>query len=103
MEADAIADVASIGILQDRETIEHVDYVFVVDVWGKDPRFAGRLMQVGQRRGLFRIQKSSLQVELLRPMEGDGEESRFARAAGKVLNEFKAMGEFPGAAQFASG
>ncbi len=52
-------DAMSIAILKDKEKDEYVDYVFVADVWGKDPRFKERHMIIGQNRGLFRIDKKT--------------------------------------------
>ena len=58
-------DAMSLGILREKETSEYVDYVFVADVWGDDPRTKGRFMLTGQQRGLFRIDKASSRASLL--------------------------------------
>ena len=44
----------SVGVIKDRESSDHVDYVFMADVWGKDPRCVDRFMLVALHRGLFR-------------------------------------------------
>lgn len=93
----------SLGILMDCETAEYVDYVFLADVWAKDPRSRSRWMRVGEHRGLFRVSKGSQDVSLLRSMDGDEGDKRFVKAAGKVLSEWKRLGSPPKATQFASG
>ena len=96
-------DAMSLGILREKETGEYVDYVFVADVWGDDPRSKGRLMLTGQQRGLFRIDKASSRATLLRPMVGDEGGKRFQRAASKVTSERLRTGSFPESSQYASG
>jgi hypothetical protein len=96
-------DAMSLAILKDKETSKYVDYVFIADVWGKDPRYAQRQMLVGQNRGLFRLQKASMQFELLRAMQDDDGNKRLDLAVIKVLQEFQNTGIFPNATQFASG
>lgn len=96
-------DAMSLGILRDKETVAYVDYVFIADVWGDDPRSKGRLMLTGQQRGLFRIDKASSRTTLLKPMVGDEDGKRFERAAHKVLSERVRTGGFPEASQYASG
>lgn len=93
----------SLGILMDRETVEYVDYVFLADVWAKDPRHSKRWMRIGEHRGLFRVDKGSQDISLLRAMDGDEGDKRFMKAAGKVLSEWKRLGTPPKATQFASG
>ena len=102
-EPDTLVDGMSIGILMDKETAHYVDYVFVADVRAKDPRFCSRWMLIGEHRGLFRIDKESMAVSLLRAMDGDNDDARFKRAAGKVLSEWRRLGTPPKATQFASG
>jgi len=96
-------DGMSIGILMDDETEQYVDYIFVAEVRAKDPRFTSRWMLIGEHRGLFRIDKASMAVSLLRAMTGDSDDARFKKAAGKVLNEWRRLGQPPKATQFASG
>lgn len=96
-------DAMSLGILREKESAEFVDYVFIADVWGDDPRGKGRLMLTGQQRGLFRVDKASSRATLLKPMVGDEGGRRFERAAHKVTSERLRTGSFPEAAQYASG
>jgi hypothetical protein len=103
MTEETWVDSMSLAILQDTETDEYVDYVFVADVWGNDPRSVKRQMLIGQHRGLFRLQKASMQVVLLRAIEGDDGNKRFDQAAAKVIREFQNTGTFPRATQFARG
>jgi hypothetical protein len=103
MSADSYVDSMSIAILMDKEKDEYVDYFFVSDVWEKDPRFTNRNMLIGQNRGLFRINKKTLDAELLHPMVGDESGKRFTNAASKVLQEYKNTNAFPDKTQFASG
>jgi hypothetical protein len=93
----------SIAILKDKDGNDYVDYFFISDVWGKDPRYTRRNLIIGQSRGLFRINKKTLNAELLLPMAGDETEARFQKAVGKVLKEYKNGSVFPDKAQFASG
>ncbi len=102
-EPDTCVDGMSIGILMDNETEQYVDYVFVAAVRAKDPRFRSRWMLIGEHRGLFRVDKESMAVSLLRAMDGDNDDARFKRAAGKVLSEWRHLGTPPVATQFASG
>jgi hypothetical protein len=60
-------------------------------------------MLIGEHRGLFRIDKKSQEVTLLRSMSGDEGDKRFMKAAFKVLSEWKRSGFPPKATQFASG
>lgn len=96
-------DWMSILIEMDKEKLEYVDYVFMCDVYGQDPRHEKRRMVVGQNRGLFRVNKSTLDAELLLAMDGDDDGKRFIRAVSKVLREQKATNEFPKKAHFACG
>lgn len=96
-------DGMSLGIILDGETETFADYFFMADVWAKDPRYVDRWMQVGQHRGLFRVDKGSLEATLLRPMDGDDDDMRFAKAAGKVVREWQRLGGPPKTTQFASG
>lgn len=92
-----------IFILKDKEHTSSVDYFFACEVHEKDPRFRGRYMNTGQRRGLFRIAKATLDAELLWPMDLDREGKCFQRAAGKVMKEFQETGAFPEKTAFQSG
>lgn len=96
-------DAMSLGILRDKDTSDYVDYVFIADSWGPDPRTKGRNMLIGQQRGLFRVEKMSSRATLLRPMTGDGEGKRFNYAAHKVLKERQRTGSFPEATHCAAG
>jgi len=100
---DERLDWMSLGILRDKETADFVDYVFIADVWDRDPRFESRNMLVGQRRGLFRIDKTSAQATLLRPMLGDDAGRRFLAASSKVKREHDHLLRYPEATQFACG
>jgi hypothetical protein len=103
MSNSSHVDGMSIAIGKDKEGNDYVDYFFICDLWGKDPRHTRRNMIIGQSRGLFRINKKTLNAELLLPMAGDETEARFHRAVGKVLNEYKISNAFPDKAHFASG
>lgn len=100
---DMQVDAQSIGMLKDKETNVFVDYFFIADLWCKDPRYESRQMQAGECRGLFRFDKATLDAKLLLPMLGDDFGSRFDKAAWKVLKEYRANGEWPKDAQYASG
>lgn len=102
-DQDVRIDAMSIGVLLDQETAHQVDYIFLADVWAKDPRYSSRWMRIGEHRGLFRIDKGTREVSLLRAMNGDEGDKRFMKAAGKVLSEWKRLGAPPKATQFASG
>lgn len=93
----------SLAILRDKETPEEVDYFFVADAWCADPRYRSRRMCVGQRRGLLRFNKESLEATLLYPMAGDAGDKRIFKVAGKVLKERQATGAWPSKAQYAAG
>lgn len=92
-----------IGIIKDKETENYVDYFFVTDLICKDPRFVNRNMIAGECRGLFRIDKKTLDAELIFSMVGDAAEKVFHKAAFKVLKEFRLNGNWPNNTQFVSG
>jgi hypothetical protein len=96
-------DWMSIFIEMDANKPSYIDYLFICDVWIKDPRYKNRNMHIGQNRGLFRIKKETLEVELLFAMEGDGNNDRFHRAAAKVLREYKNTHNFPEQTHYACG
>ena len=96
-------DSMSIFIEMDSEKAEHVDYFFSCDLYGPDPRFKSRFMVIGQCRGLFRIDKLTLEPILLSKMEGDNNNKRFLSAASVVLRKFTESRTFPKLTQFASG
>lgn len=100
---DMRVDAQSIGILMDKDRNQFVDYFFVANLTCKDPRYESRYMLVGECRGLFRIDKTTLEVELLYPMAGDDSGNRFKKAAWKVLKEFRSTGDWPKGIQYASG
>ena len=103
LDGDMRVDEQSIGIVKDKETSTCIDYFFEADLWCKDPRFQSRFMKIGECRGLFRLDKETLGVELLFPMSGDDSGSRFGKAATKVLKEFRSTGSWPERSHFASG
>jgi hypothetical protein len=90
-------------ILKDKETSADVDYVFVAEVWCKDPRYKSRQMLAGQSRGLLRVDKKTLGAELLLPMAGDASGKNFNKAASKILKDFQASGQWPEKTQYAAG
>lgn len=96
-------DGMSIGILRDADAVAHVDYFYIADLWSPDPRFKSRQMIVGQSRGLFRVDKQSLNVELLYAATGDHSGQCFNKAASKVLREFRAVGIWLEKTQYAAG
>lgn len=92
-----------ISIVKDKETSEFADFFFTSAVSEKDPRSASRWMCTGERRGLFRVHKADLRIELLFAMELDDERRCFDRAAAKVLSVYANEGAFPEKTQFAAG
>lgn len=96
-------DDMSIGILRDKEAETHVDYFYVADLWASDPRYRNRQMNVGQSRGLFRVDKLSQHPELLYAAKGDESGKCFQAAASKVVREFQAHGAWPDKTQYAAG
>jgi hypothetical protein len=90
-------------ILKDKETSADIDYVFVADVWCKDPRYKSRQMLAGQSRGLLRFNKKTLEAELLLSMPGDLSDKSFSKAASKILKEFQTTGQWPERTQYAAG
>jgi hypothetical protein len=96
-------DKQCIFIEKEKETTEFADYFFVCNVWNKDPRYKARRMISGQRRGLFRVQKPNLSVELLFPMDLEGSDYCFRCAANKVLKLYGAESKFPDMAQYVIG
>jgi hypothetical protein len=96
-------DGMSIFIKKDKESRSFVDYFFMCDVYEKDPRSKSRLICTGQRKGLFRVQKSDLNIELLFPMDLDVQGRCFNRAAGKIMSIYHTENNFPDNAQFVSG
>jgi hypothetical protein len=100
---DVRVDGMSMAILKDKETSTEVDYFFIADAWCADPRYKSRHMLVGQRRGLLRFNKETLEATLLYPMAGDTGDNRFMTVAGKVLKERQASGAWPEKTQYAAG
>ncbi len=96
-------DGMSIGILRDADAVAHVDYFYFADLWAPDPRFKSRQMVVGQCRGLFRVDKQTLNVELLYAASGDHSGQCFNKAASKVLREFRVASVWPERTQYAAG
>jgi hypothetical protein len=96
-------DVMSIFMEKDKETDEFVDYIYMSNVYTNDPRFKSRNICIGQMRGLFRINKASLEVAILMPMEYDYKHGCCLRASGKILKQFKENNEFPNKSAFQSG
>ena len=95
-------DWMSIGIQLDKKTDSFADYIFIADVWDKDPRFVARSMIVGRNHGLFRLHLESGEIELLLPMEDDDEHRRFVSAAHKIKQHWD-VGEIPQFSQYACG
>lgn len=93
----------SIFIEMENDKPTYVDYIFICDVHGKDPRYKSRNMVIGQNRGLFRIEKGTLDVKLLFAMEGDNNNGIFYRAASKVVTEYKNAHEFPRLTHYSCG
>ncbi len=60
-------------------------------------------MNVGLCSGLLRIQKHSLEAELLYRALGDDSEQCFLKAVSKVIREYKAAGSWPDKSQCAAG
>lgn len=96
-------DWMSILIEKNKEASEYVDYVFICNLYGQDPRRENRRMIIAQNHGLFRVKKPSLKVSLLRAMDGDSDEKRFIRASSKILREYKEHNNFPEKSHFACG
>lgn len=86
---DTTVDWMSILIEKNSEKQDFIDYIFICDVWAKDPRHTTRNICIGQNRGLFRINKKTIESELLLPMAGDKNGERYQRALLKVLKEHK--------------
>lgn len=103
MPEERWVDWQSILIHKDKEKKEYVDYFFICEVYGKDPRHEKRNMKIGQTIGLFRIDKTTLEPKLLRSVEGDLENKRFFSAAFKVLREYQSQNIFPDKAHLALG
>lgn len=100
---DTTVDWMSILIEKNSEKKDFVDYIFICDVWAKDPRYTARNICIGQNRGLFRINKKTTESELLLPMEGDKNGERYQRALLKVMKAYKENNEFPDKTHFACG
>ena len=45
--------------------------MFICDVFLKNPRYKSKYILAGQSRGLFRINKETLEANLLLPIDGD--------------------------------
>lgn len=103
LDEDMRLDSQSIGIVKDKETPTCIEYFFEAELWCKDPRSQRRFMKIGECRGLFRLDRETLSVQLLFPMAGDEDGSRFDKAVLKVLKEFRSTGSWPNRTQFASG
>lgn len=100
---DVRVDSMSMAILKDKETSTEIDYFFVADAWCADPRYKSRHMLVGERRGLLRFNKETLEATLLYPMAGDTQGNRFINVVGKILKERQARGAWPEKTQYAAG
>lgn len=96
-------DSQCIFIERDDETEDYVDYFYVSDIRGNDPRYKQRNMVIGQARGLFRINKKTLEPVLLKGIELDLKNRCFHRAAAKILKLYRSDNEFPEKAAFQSG
>lgn len=100
---NSTVDWMSILIEKNSEKQDVIDYIFICDVWTKDPRHKRRNICIGQNRGLFRINKQTTEAQLLLPMDGDRNGERYLRAASKIINEYKKSNLFPDRAHFACG
>lgn len=85
----------SILIKMDKDKITHIDYIFICDVYTKDPRYKTRNIKIGENIGLFRIHKKTMDVELLLMMEGDTNKRCFHKAATKILREYSSTNKYP--------
>ncbi len=96
-------DGMSLAILKDRELEESVDYVVVAHLYAPDPRFQSRHMLVGESHGLFRINKATLEHEVLFAIERDPDNKCVFKALHKVKKQFQSDGTWPTATQWAAG
>jgi hypothetical protein len=103
MSDERYIDSQCILIEKDIEKSEYVDYVYTSDVRGKDPRYKDRNMVIGTSKGLFRINKNTLEPELLRPIDLDPKNRCFMAASTKVLKIYRSENEFPEKTVFQSG
>lgn len=92
-----------ISILRDKDTDAYADYFYVASLWAPDPRYKSRHMEVGESRGLFRIEKQSLNVTLLYGAKEDVGEKCFNKAANKVLREYQSTGAWVDKTMYAAG
>jgi hypothetical protein len=102
MERKRSVDWMCIGIEKIADTDADAQYAFVSDVYEPDPRFRGRMMIVGQNRGVLRVTKATGEVTLVEAMPEDDGEKRFTRAAAKIRKHWEAR-EFPDKTMFACG
>lgn len=99
----ARVDAQSFAMLKDGETAVHVDYVFIADLWGPDPRRTGRHMCIGQARGLLRFDTATCEAVLLHPMLADDGNHLYRKAAGRILQERRTSGAWPDRLRHAAG
>ncbi len=93
----------SIMIHKNLDKNDYIDYVFKCNMWTEDPRYNSRNIMIGETSGLFRINKKTLEPELLIAMENDENNFRYFRAQSTIINEYKLTNTFPEIAHFASG
>lgn len=103
MTGEVYVDAMYFRIFKEAETAETVDYAFKARMYGPDPQRPHRNMDMGEARGLLRIDKHSLDVSLVSPMWGDESRRRFLASAAKVLKDYRQSGQWPEETHFACG
>jgi len=103
MNTEKYLDIQCIFIDKNLDKDGFIDYIYTSNVWGKDPRYKNRNMIVGQVNGLFRINKETLEVTLLREMELDSSKRCYLASSCKIIKIYRAENEFPEKATFQSG
>jgi len=97
-------DGQNITIVKDDEDTDSVDYFFKTTLFALDPRSAkGRNISVGERYGLVRIRKKSMDADLLFPIPEDPENKCFHAAVYKIKKEYSKNQKWPDKAQYAAG
>lgn len=88
-------DWMSILIEKNLDKANYIDYVFICNLYTNDLRYKNRSIIVGESRGLFRLNKDTLEAHLLLPMEGDKNNHCFYGAVTKIINEYRLTNSFP--------
>ncbi len=99
---DRTMDWQCINIEKIAETVDHVTYRFLANIWEPNPEIQGCSRIAGQSEGMMRIIKASGEVLLDQAMPGDTNEIRFNSAARKVKQHW-GKGEYPEKTMFACG